>query len=150
MIKIDIKIDTDQTVEIVECHIEVEFSMDKIIEEECSLIKILGEAMLEECKIIEVRILEVDIEVTLEMITLEKVQVGLEKDSIHVVLEDMSKVVIGPDQVQELLLIEIGYNDLNVGSMIILTKDCLNISDAEKEQSEQIQQMPNLKKTKQH
>ena len=33
MIKIDIKIDTDQTVKIEECHIEVELSMDKTIEE---------------------------------------------------------------------------------------------------------------------
>ena len=57
--------------EIGECHIEVELSMDKTIEEGCSMIKIieviLGEKILEECRIIEVRILEVDIEVTLEM-----------------------------------------------------------------------------------
>ena len=42
-----------------ECHIEVELSMDKIIEEGHSMIKItevnLGEEILEVCKIIEVR-----------------------------------------------------------------------------------------------
>ena len=56
MIKVNIKIDTDQTVEIGECHIEVELSMDRIIEEGCNMIKItevtLGKEILEECKII--------------------------------------------------------------------------------------------------
>ena len=61
----------------------------------------LGDEILEEFKIIEVRILEVDIEVTLEMTTLEEVEVSLEKDIIQVILEEMSEVVIGPDQVQE-------------------------------------------------
>ena len=106
MIKTDIKIDTNQTVETEECHTEVELSMYKTLEEGCSMIKIieviLGEEILEECKIIEVRILEVDIEVTLEMITLEEVEVGLEKGSIQVVTEEMSKiVVVGLDQIQE-------------------------------------------------
>ena len=41
----------------------------------------LGKEISEEHKIIEVRILEVDIEVTLEMKILEEVEVGLEKDS---------------------------------------------------------------------
>ena len=40
MIKIDIKIGTDQTVEIAECHREVELSMDKAIEESHNMIKI--------------------------------------------------------------------------------------------------------------
>ena len=47
MIKIDIKIDTDQTVEIGECHIEVESGLDKTIEEGHSMIKIT-EVTLEE------------------------------------------------------------------------------------------------------
>ena len=68
MIKIDIKIGIDQTVVIRECHTEVELSMDKILEEDHSMITIieviLGKAILEPHKIIEVRILEVDIEVT--------------------------------------------------------------------------------------
>ena len=40
MIKIDIQIDTDQTVEIGECHIEVQLSMDKTMEEGCIMIRI--------------------------------------------------------------------------------------------------------------
>ena len=39
MIKIDINLDTDQTVEIGKCHIEVAFSMEKTIEEGHSKIK---------------------------------------------------------------------------------------------------------------
>ena len=70
------KIDIYQTVEIGECHIEVELSMDKTIEEGCSLIKIinviLGEEILEEC-----RILEMAIEVTSETTTFKEVAVGL-------------------------------------------------------------------------
>ena len=103
MIKTDIKIDTDQTVEIGESHTEVEFSMDKIIEEGHSMIRItevtLGEEILEECTIIEVRILEVDIEVILGIITLEGVEKDLEKDDILIILEEMSNLVVCPDQV---------------------------------------------------
>ena len=52
-------------------------------------------------QIVEVTILEVDKEVTLEMITLEEIEVGLEKGNIQVVIEEMSGVVAGLDQVQE-------------------------------------------------
>ena len=105
MIKIDIKINTDQTVEIEEWHIEVEPSMDKTIEDSHSMITITevtsGEEILEECKIIEVRILEVDKEVALVMTTLKEVEVVLQKDNIQVILEEMSKAVVGPDQVHK-------------------------------------------------
>ena len=47
----------------------------------------LGEKMLEECKIIKVKILEMDIEVIMETKTLEEVEVGLERDNIQVILE---------------------------------------------------------------
>ena len=77
MFKIDIKIDTDQTVEIEECHIAIEPSADTTIEEGHSMIRItevtLGGEILEENKIIEVRILEVDIEAVLEIIIMEEV-----------------------------------------------------------------------------
>ena len=65
---------------------------------------ILGEEILEEFTIIEVRILEVDIEVTLGMTTLEEIEVGLDKDSIQLVFGEMSKVLVGLDQVQEQVL----------------------------------------------
>ena len=122
MIKIDIKIGIDQTVEIGECHIEVELSMDKTIEEGHSMIKIieviLGEEISEEHKIIEARILEVDIEVTLEMTTLEEVEVDLEKDNTQITLGEMREAVVNLDQVQEQVLIEIELDALSVGSMI--------------------------------
>ena len=65
MIKLIIRIDTDQIVEIEECHLGVELNTDRIIEECCNILTIiemtLEEKHLEECKIIEVKILEVDI-----------------------------------------------------------------------------------------
>ena len=103
MIKIDIKIGIDQTVAIGECHIEVELSMDKILVESCSMIKIieviLGKTILEICKITEVIILEVDIEVTLGMLTLEKVDVGLGQGWFQVILEEMREAVVNLVQV---------------------------------------------------
>ena len=87
IIKIDIKECIDQTVVIEECHIEAELNTDKIIEEGHSMIKItemiLGKEILEERKITDIRILELDIEVILGMIILEEVEVGLETDSIR-------------------------------------------------------------------
>ena len=88
-----------------EYHIEVELSTDKIIEEGHSMIKIteaiLGEEILEEYKITEVRILEVDIEVTLATTIMEEVEVGLEKDSIWVTLGEMIEAAVDQDQVQK-------------------------------------------------
>ena len=76
-----------------------------IIEEGHSMIKItemiLGKQRLEECRITEVRILEVDVEVALAMIILEEVEVGLEKDSIQVALGGMIEVAVYQDQVEE-------------------------------------------------
>ena len=45
--------------------------------------------------------LEGDIEVALEMTTLEEVEVGLEKGNIQVVIEEMNKVVLGLDEVEK-------------------------------------------------
>ena len=71
----------------------------------------LGETILEKCKIIEVKILEVDIEVIIEMTTLEEVGVGLGKDNIQVILDRMTEAVaVGLDQVQEPVLTEIGLD----------------------------------------
>ena len=82
------------------------------------------------------------------MKTLEEVQVGLEKDSIQVILEEMSKAVVGPDQVWEWVLLGIGLDVLNVGSMIILPKTVQIYWIHKKEQSEQIQQLLNLEEDK--
>ena len=62
--------------------------------------KILGMVLLEECKIAEVKLLEADIEVTMEMKMLKEVEVGLGKDNIQIILEGMVKaVVVDQDQV---------------------------------------------------
>ena len=88
--------------------------MDKTIEEDHSMIKntevTLGEEIIEKCKIIEVRILEVDKELMLKTTTLEEIEVGLEKDSTQVILEEMREAVIGSDQDQKGVLIEIGLD----------------------------------------
>ena len=86
MNKVIIRKDTDQIVEIRECHLQVELSMDRIIEEGPDMLitieMTLGEKILEECKITEVKILKVDIEAVAEMTTLEEVEVDLGKDNI--------------------------------------------------------------------
>ena len=94
----------NQLVEIGECHIEVELSTDRIIGEGCNMLTIievtLGEEILEEWKIIEVKMLELDIEVTIEMKILEEVEVGPEKYNIQVILEGMIEAaVIDQDQI---------------------------------------------------
>ena len=89
MIKVIIRIDTYQIVQTGECHSEVELSMDIIIQEGQNMLIIiemaLGEEILEECKTIEVRILQVDREETIDMAILEEVDIGLGKDNIQVI-----------------------------------------------------------------
>ena len=102
-----------------ECCIKIELS----IEEGCSMIKIieviLGMETLEECKIMEVRILEVDIEVILGVIILQEVEVGLEKDSIQVTLGEMIEAAIDQDLVQDQVSVELESDALSVRSMDI-------------------------------
>ena len=87
------KIDTDQTIEIdiVDHHIEVDHSMCNYTENGHSMSKIIEETLrkeiLEKHKTIEVNILEVYTEVSLEIIILIEVAVGLEKDNFWVILE---------------------------------------------------------------
>ena len=122
MIKVGTRRDTDLTVVIEECHFGVELGMDRIIEEDCSMLIIiemtLGEEILGKHKIIEVSIIEVDVETTIEMITLEEVEVGPGKDNIQVTLEGMMEAVT--DEVQEPVLLEIELEVLNVENMTIL------------------------------
>ena len=113
MTKVTTTPETDLTVVIEECYLEVEVGMDRIIyriiEEDCSILTIiemtLGEEILGGCKIIEVRIIEVDIEITIEMPTettierpiemtiMEEVEVGQGKDNIHIILEGIIEAV---------------------------------------------------------
>ena len=98
MIRVIIRIDIDQIAEIGEFHLGVELSTDRIIEEGGNMLIIIEMTLrleiLEECRIIEVKIIEVDIEATIETKTLAEVEVGLKKDSIQVILEGMMKVVV--------------------------------------------------------
>ena len=111
MIRENIKIDISQILEIKEHQIEVEVSMDKIIEEDHIMLitieMIIEEIISEIHKITEIKILKVDTEGIIEIIILEEVGVGLETDNIQVISEGMIEVVVGLDQVQELVLIEI-------------------------------------------
>ena len=59
----------------------------------------IEETILEKCKTIEVKILEVDVEVITYMVILEEVEVGLGKDNIQVISAEMIEViVVGLDQ----------------------------------------------------
>ena len=81
------------------------------------MVKTLREKILEDYKIIEAKILGVDIKVIIEMRTLGGVEVGLGKDNIQVILEGMTEAV-GLDQVLEPSVIEIELDVLNVWNMI--------------------------------
>ena len=98
MTRVIIKLGIDQTVEIEGHHSEVDVSTYRIIGEDHVMSTIiemtLEEAIVEECKSIKVKILEVGTEGILEMTTLEEVEVGLGKDNIQVILAEMREVVV--------------------------------------------------------
>ena len=107
----------------------------------------LGEEILKEHKIIEVRILEVDIEVTLGMITLVEVEGNLEKQYSSNFRRNErssgksrsgSRVGTNRDRIRCVRCREYDH----------FAKDRRNISDTEKGQSEQIQQMLHLEEDK--
>ena len=124
IIKEIIKIGIDPVVEITEFHLVVGFSVDKNIEIEQDMDKILGLILEEvipdvmwECiisiirsRIIENRIIEVDIEDIIGMKTMKEVIVGPEKDNFKVVIMGVIKaqVIVDLDQVWEQVLIGIG------------------------------------------
>ena len=123
MIREITKIGIGQIAEIEGHHTELEVSMNKVIEKDC-VMSIIIEMTIEEtnieiCKIIEVKILEVDTEEIIETIILEEVGVGLETDNIQIISEGMIEVVVGLEQVQEPVLIEIELDAISVGNMII-------------------------------
>ena len=64
-----------------------------------------------------------DIGENIEMIITKEVGVGLEKDNIQIISEGTTEVVVvGLDQVQKLVLIEIGLDVISVQSVIILQR----------------------------
>ena len=125
------KIGIPQTVDIGEyCSVE-EYNMDRIIDIALGIIRIvemiLKEEILEEIwdqiRIIEDKTIEMEIEDITELITMKEVGEGLEKDIFQIMSEGMTDaVVVGLDQVQELVLLEIGLNVIDIESMIILQK----------------------------
>ena len=151
MTKVSSRLDTGLTVVTGKSHLEVEVGMDRIMdriidrimEEDCCILTViemtLGEDILEKCKIIVVRVIEVDVETiaetTIEIITettiVEEVEVGLEKNCIWVILEGMIKAVADLDQVQEPVQTEIGLDVLNVENMTILLMTVLNQTQRE-------------------
>ena len=69
------------------------------------------------------------IEEIIETIIMKEVEVGLEKDSFQVMPEGMTEeVVVGLDQVQDLVLIEIRLDVISVENTMI----CQRLSDLKK------------------
>ena len=154
MTKVTIRLEIDLVVVIEDCHLEIELEVDsykimdkityRITEEDWKTTKemTLGEEITGRHKIIEVRIIGVDIETitetcigtiietTIELTTLEEAEVGLEKDITLVTLEGMMEVVAelhqvhvqdkDPDLVQELIPVEIELGLINAEYMTIL------------------------------
>ena len=63
--------------------------------------------------------MEVDTEEIIEMIILKEVEVGLGIEIILIMLEGMIELIVGLDQVRELVPIKIELDAINVGNMII-------------------------------
>ena len=105
------------------------------------IIRVISEEeILEECKITEVTILEEDIEVASGMINLAEVEVGPEKDSIQITLRDAtgSRANTSRDWITCFKCREYDH----------FAKDCPNMTETEKEQTEQMQQMLDLEEDK--
>ena len=102
MIKEIIKIDIDQTVEIGEYHLVVEYSMDRIIKIALGLTRTIemtsGEEIIkgiwDQIKITEGKIIEVDKEEIIKVIIMKELGVGLKKDSIKKTSEETTEVVV--------------------------------------------------------
>ena len=135
MTDVTIRIDTDQTVEIAESNLVVDFVMDKMAEVDQGMDKAigitLGEEILEaiqKCiriRILEKRITEVDIEEIIGMKIMKEVGVGLEKGCILITLERMRGVIFGQDQDQEEVPTETELGVISLESMIMLQKIAL-------------------------
>ena len=100
-------------------------NMNRITETDQGIIRII-EVILEE-EILEgifseIRIIEMDTEEIIEMIIMKEVEVGLGIDSIPIILEGVIEIIVGLDQVQELVPIEIELDAINVGNMISLLR----------------------------
>ena len=149
MIKETIRIGTGQIAEIEDYNLVVEFNTDRIIEVDQGMTRIIGmtiggeilKGMWECIKIRTLgdKIIEVDIEETIEM-TMKEVGVGLEKSHTQVILEGMTEVTVtvGQGQDQEQVLID-RIRCYMCREWDHFTKDCPTAK--EERETDQIQQM---------
>ena len=125
MIREIIKTDIGQIVEIGEYYLVVEYKMDRITWTNQGIIRaievISEEGILNQIRVIVVNNIDVNIEEITETIIMKE-EVGLGIDNIQIIPEEGIEVVVGLDQVQELVLIETEINAINAGNMIILPK----------------------------
>ena len=104
MVREIINIDIGQIVEIREYCSVVEYSMDRITETDQGIIQIIEvisedgilEGICNQIRIIEVKIIEVDTEETIEMIIMKEVKVGPGIDSILIIPEGMIQTIVWP------------------------------------------------------
>ena len=131
MIREVIKMEIDQIVEIGKYCSLVEYNMERIIEIDLGTIRItevtLEEVIVEEIcdlqiRFIEDEIIEVDTEVIIEMIIMMEVAGGQETDNTQTIPAGMTEVVVGLDQVKELVQIETELDAIHVENMIILLR----------------------------
>ena len=121
--------------------------MDRIIKGGHNILVItemtLGKKILGKCQIIDIKILKVNIEVTIEKTSLEEREVGVGKDHIQEILEGLNRSSSSRPRSD----LRASINRDNVRCFKCreydrFAKDCLN-SQTEKTEPEQIQQMYN-------
>ena len=126
-----IKIDIGQIVEIEEYHSEAEYNMDRIKETDQGIIRTIKvileedilDGMCDQIRIIEVKIIEVDREEIIETIIMKEIGVGLGIHNTQIILEGMIEAVVGLDQVQEPVPVEIELGAITAVNMIILQRN---------------------------
>ena len=149
MIEKIIRISIAEIVEIGEFNLVVEINMDRIIEVDQGMDKVIGivlgeeilEVMQEHIKvqILGDRTIEEDIEemIGMRIMTEKEIGVGLEKDHIQTTVEGETRVVVivyqGQDQ---------GWVQIGIGNIVHFSKDFP--TTREEREIEQIQQMFNL------
>ena len=86
--------------------IDIDLGMDKTIDRHLNMVRnieeeIIGEETIEQHKIKEDRRLEGNIEKTIGIVILIRIEAGQEIDNIQVSLEGIIEIVLGQDQVLE-------------------------------------------------
>ena len=129
MVRKIIKIDIDQIVEIGEYDLVAEYNMDRTVEKDQGIIRIIEvtlegeilEGMSNQIGIIEVKIIEMDIKEIIEIIVMKEAEVCIGIDNIPII-EVTVETTVDLGQVQEPVQREIKLDVINTGNMIILLK----------------------------